>query len=380
MAGKSDLRNLLSLVGEVDLRPIRVEAERELNIAVFSRQETLALTLVENMRQDPGHPEQRTSEPVQVLPLDALPPAGFDLAVLILGKEDWQDETLWKVLRGWREARRNVILLLQDAPAQEKVPMEASKSLRILSGRVDDGAFLSGPFVHTVLYLLAEDYLSLARNYPLFRTAVAKKIINDTCYSNAAYSLSTGLAEIIPVLNIPLNIADTIILTKAQAFMVYRLGLALGFSTRWQNYIAEFGSVIGSGFLWRQMARMLVGLIPVFGILPKVAVAYSGTYTIGQAIYQWYLTGRVVPKSKLGAMYRAALEQGRSVARSLFRKRLRIGPSRSQTKGSLASGRLRACSYCGKMNYTDARFCQYCGSPFEILLETPDTDETHQSQ
>jgi uncharacterized protein (DUF697 family) len=41
--------------------------------------------------------------------------------------------------------------------------------------------------------------------------------------------LSTSLAELVPVLNIPFTIADMVVITKAQAFLVYRLGLSLGF-------------------------------------------------------------------------------------------------------------------------------------------------------
>ncbi len=142
-------------------------------------------------------------------------------------------------------------------------------------------------------------------------------MINDTCFSNAVYSFSTGLAEIVPVLDIPLNIADILVLTKAQALMVYRLGLLLGLSTEWQYYLGELGSVIGSGFLWRQAARQLVGLIPVWGIIPKVAVAYAGTYVVGHAMLRWYQTGRHLTRKEIGALYRQAFDRGKKIAGNL---------------------------------------------------------------
>jgi len=52
--------------------------------------------------------------------------------------------------------------------------------------------------------------------FPVLRVPIARHIINDTCFTNAAYSLSTGLAEIVPVLNIPLTLTDMIVLTKNQ--------------------------------------------------------------------------------------------------------------------------------------------------------------------
>ena len=152
--------------------------------------------------------------------------------------------------------------------------------------------FSTGRFSQAVIELVPDHLLTLGRFFPFFRAPIARYMINDTCVTNAAYSLSTGMAEIIPFLGIPLVLTDMVILTKNQLFMVYKLGLTFGFSTRWQDYVGEFGSVLGSGFVWRQIARSLVGLIPVWGIAPKTAIAYAGTYVIGNAVLQWYLTGR----------------------------------------------------------------------------------------
>ena len=110
------------------------------------------------------------------------------------------------------------------------------------------------------------------------------------------------------------------VLTKSQAFLAYKLGLLLGFSTRWQDYVTELGSVIGSGFLWRQIARQLVGLVPGWGIIPKVAVAYSGTYVVGNAILGWYLTGRKLTPQQMRELYAQAFDRGKEYARKLSEK------------------------------------------------------------
>jgi hypothetical protein len=65
------------------------------------------------------------------------------------------------------------------------------------------------------------------------------------------------------------------------------------------------------------VARQLVGLFPVIGIVPKVAVSYAGTYAIGQAIYQWCISGVKVSPGTLKSMYRKAMERGQEVARRL---------------------------------------------------------------
>jgi hypothetical protein len=192
----------------------------------------------------------------------------------------------------------------------------------------------------------------------------------------------------------------------------------VGFSTNWQDYVSEFGSVIGGGFLWRQVARELVGLIPAWGIVPKVAVAYSGTYVVGNAILGWYLTGRNLSPKQMRALSAQAFSRGRDYARRLAErfprpklgrrrkeKQLEAGlntnpgaieggmPPRELAPGDdeLLEGQLeaihtekkerskkpirllakktqevehtRTCLQCGKKSSADASFCQYCGTP-----------------
>jgi uncharacterized protein (DUF697 family) len=180
------------------------------------------------------------------------------------------------------------------------------------------------------LTLLPENKLSLARNYPLFRSAVARDVISETSVANASYSFSTGLAEIVPVLNVPFNVADMVILTKAQAFMVYRLGLVFGLSTRWQDHLAAFGSTVGFGFVWRTVARQLVWLIPGLGILPKVAIAYAGTYAMGRGALEWYETGRDVKRADIDRFFKEALERGKTLGTSLAEKAPRLQAPRLQ--------------------------------------------------
>ncbi len=219
--------------------------------------------------------------------------------------------------------------------------------------------------------ILPDSHLSLGRNFPLFRTPIANHLINDACFSNAVYSFSTGLAEIVPILDIPLNITDFFVLTKAQAMLVYRLGMLLGLPTDWRYYAAEFSSVVGSGFLWRQAARQLVGLIPVWGIIPKVGVSYAGTYVVGHAVLRWHRTGRHITRKELGALYRQAFSRGKEVARGLRaripRPRLpRPKLPRRKPKALPEPAILQICPTCGTANEMDSNFCKSCGTRFEV--------------
>jgi uncharacterized protein (DUF697 family) len=163
--------------------------------------------------------------------------------------------------------------------------------------------------------------VQLARNLPMLREAVSRKLIDDTCMVNSTYSLATGLAEINIFLDIPLNMADIVILTKNQALMAYKISLAMGLTGDWKETIPKMTAVIGSAFLWRQMARLLVGLIPAYGVVPKIAVAYAGTYTVGQAIYQWCANGEKLRTENLKSLYLSAIKRGRETARVVIARR-----------------------------------------------------------
>jgi uncharacterized protein (DUF697 family) len=163
--------------------------------------------------------------------------------------------------------------------------------------------------------------VQLGRNLPMLREAVCRKLIDDTCLVNSTYSLTTGLAEINIFLDVPLNIADIIILTKNQALMSYKISLAMGLTADWKQTVPKMTAVVGSAFLWRQLARMLVGLIPAFGVIPKIVVAYAGTYTVGQAIYQWCANGEKLKPQNLRAIYLSALKRGRETAQTIIARR-----------------------------------------------------------
>jgi uncharacterized protein (DUF697 family) len=257
----------------------------------------------------------------------------------------------------------------------------AARSRGVLRGSVLDDAFLTREFAPAVLELIPEHVLGLGRCFPFFRVPVAHYLINDTSFSNAAYAFSTSLAETVPVVSVPIAVADMIILTKNQLFLVYKLGLALGYSTRWQDYVGEFGGVLGSGFLLRQAARTLVGLIPVWGIIPKTAISYAGTYAVGSAILQWYLTGRHVSPDQVKQLYTGAFERGKQVAAGLLsrapklrrprlprlaipRPRLAL-PRRTRPAPLPEAPALQTCPACGRASAPDARFCQYCGYIFQ---------------
>jgi uncharacterized protein (DUF697 family) len=165
-----------------------------------------------------------------------------------------------------------------------------------------------------------ELHLPLARHVPLARPAYSKRLTDETAKANAIYAASTALGGVIPVVNVPLNVADMVILTKNQLVMAYKLALAYGKTGAPMSVMTEMIGVLGSGFFLRQVARGLIGFIPGWGIVPKIAVAYAGTYLVGQGINVWLRDGEKVTQRELERFYTEALAKGKKWAASLRKK------------------------------------------------------------
>jgi uncharacterized protein (DUF697 family) len=394
MAGIKDVSEIWNTIREVDLRPLRAAAQQVVKIALVGSTGSGRHTLANQMRTEPARANIHTQTPVILAGLE--PPAwlaGVDLIVLMLDAGGSEFSREQEYARKMTESGKKILLFVNkcDTLKEGRVLEGWTEwpSQKVIFGSAIQPDFLLKQFVPAVLDMLPDQHLALGRQFPLFRIAIAHELINETSFANAAYSVSTGVAEIVPVLDIPLNITDMLVLTKAQAFLVYKLGLVFGFSLDWQDYITEFGSVIGGGFFWRQTARMLVGLIPIWGIVPKVAVAYAGTYVVGHVVLQWYLTGRKITRKQIRALYQQAFDRGKTYARTLIAKTPRPRLSRDKKPKMLSAGRQlpatsseillsgenplsqaneldsngRTCSECGKTSAADARFCQYCGKP-----------------
>ncbi|MCS7248703.1 MAG: hypothetical protein NZ840_10750 [Anaerolineales bacterium] len=382
MSGLKDLPKVWQSIKEIDLRPIREEALQAVHLAIAGRPDAPKQELAWQMRRDPYRPSEQTFTPISILDYtgddSALEPAlNSDLLTLILPAATEETTLEQKLVQKWMNSGRRLLVLV---PQDQRLGLDAIQSFRLsignlrpLFGDLSDPDFLLSRFVPAVLEALPQKQVALARQFPLFRDAVARQLIAEGCFTNAAYAFSTGLAEIVPGLNIPLNVADMVVLTKNQAFLAYRLGLALGFSTRWQDYLAEFGGILGSGFLWRQLARQLVGLIPAWGIVPKVAVAYAGTYVVGRVILQWYLTGKKLSPQQMRQLYGEAFQAGKAWASKMLQKipRPRL-PQQKRKPRELplppeSNPQGKVCSVCGRSNDWDARYCQSCGTLLERI-------------
>ena len=162
-------------------------------------------------------------------------------------------------------------------------------------------------------------HLSAARRLAGLRSVYARRLTAEVSLSNAAFALASGVPSLVPLLGIPISAADTVVLTKNQALMVYRLALAYGAPPEFQKRMMEITPVVGAAVVWRQVAGGLVGLVPGYGILPKTAVAYAGTYITGRAAELWYETG-LVSRADLRRFRAEATARARAVTEPMARQ------------------------------------------------------------
>ena len=367
------LSESLSTIKEIDLKPIQQQALEHVRIALVGAPGSGRHTLANQMRRDPARLGAETDAPVSIIDLErASVELDADLIILVVRDDDSDTSLQQELVQGWANSdKKTLVFINQFAHAGDGTgisPWTRQRRRRVAWGSALDSDFLLKTFAPAVMELLPDKILSLGRNFPLFRSSISQYLINDTCFSNAAYALSTGLAETLGVFNLPITVADAVVLTKTQAYLVYKLGLALGYSTRWQDYVGEFGSVLGSSFIWRQLARSLVGLIPVWGIVPKVAISYAGTYVVGHAVNQWYLTGKHISRSQMQDLYTQALAKGKNAAGKLIKNRPRLHLPKPKIR-LLPAGKKKkkTCNNCGKVNTRDSNFCKACGMPLGTL-------------
>lgn len=322
------LANLWRVIREVDLHAVREAAQSPFDILLVDDGDGQAARLRALLSPEARapHPWLRVTAAADFqLTAPLAPPAA---AILITSSVDLSP-ALHAALSALRAAHApTVVVMLGEEISGHRLAFQAER--RVVVPVLDTQAALR---VGTALVeIVPPDLrLAIARQLPPVRPAVFELTIDETARANATYALTSGLAEVVPLLTVPMNLGDMVVLTKNQLMMSYRLVLASGMDGEPRKLIGEILSVLGGGLLFRQAARQLVGLIPVAGLVPKVAIAYGGTWAIGHAIVSWATEGREITSDFVRNMSLEGLERGRAVASRLV--------DQMRATGTRASGR-----------------------------------------
>jgi len=308
------------IFSEIDIRSILADAERTPRLALIGA-DGKSSAFQGLLQHGPRSAEQLvTALPCYRLPLpgeDLAALAGYDLRIVLLDDaQELRSDSLAPLL-----AQPAPLLVVLDPwqPGAGAVDAalggQTSELLRVARCALGDEKQVKEELLPALLELLPERELAIGRAFPGLRPAVGQKLIASTSRVNAGYAAGTGLAEMIPGLGIPFAVADILILTKNQVVMAYKLGILMGESGTLAEIIPKVAGVVGAGFMWRQVARELVGFLPL-GVLLKTAVAYAGTYATGQAVYQYFVTGEKLRKQDMKRLFDDALARGREIAAS----------------------------------------------------------------
>jgi uncharacterized protein (DUF697 family) len=92
--------------------------------------------------------------------------------------------------------------------------------------------------------------------------------------------------------------------------MAYKLAAVNGRDLANQaGVIRELVPVVGAGFVWRSIAREATSFIPfAAGTLPKAAIAFAGTYSIGRAVDYYYRFGKKSSSDQMKVFWEQALK------------------------------------------------------------------------
>lgn len=217
------------------------------------------------------------------------------------------------------QARQHVVAQGEDEPwppRADVVLVERGSRPRRLAGGEAVVEFSAAdpvePLRQTLLRARDDIELPLGRTFPVFRQAAALYVVNTTARVNGQFALVSNIPALVPVVGGVLAAgADTIVLTKNQLMMLYKLAAIHGrdVNNRFRIY-QEMIPVVGAGLVWRTVARELAAMLPfAAGTVPKVAIAVAGTYAVGMGAHLYYVEGRPVSGSRARELYRQALDE-----------------------------------------------------------------------
>jgi uncharacterized protein (DUF697 family) len=316
MANPVKLANIWRIIRDIDLEAIRRDALAPFELLVVADEPEDARRVHQLLHPGEPHAWVSTLAAADVQAGETVP-----LATLLVTRTHALSPDMNRARTIVRTRNGPVLTIRVGATGPVASTPEPGEQARVAVMTLDDPAAPNA--IATALLGLVEgdERLALARQLPPLRPALFQILTQETAQANASFALTTGLAETVPVLTAPLNLGDIVILTKNQLLLGYRIALGAGRDGEPRAMIAEIVGVLGGGVLFRQIAREMIGLIPVAGIPLKVAVAYSGTWAIGRALTIWVTEGRRVTSETIQQMSKDAMSRGRAVADRLLAER-----------------------------------------------------------
>ena len=201
-------------------------------------------------------------------------PKGASALVVVLGDAATEEDE--RLLRAAARARTPTIAVQTGRDADLDVPYVLATDVVVCP---PGEGFPVERIAEALAARLGEDGTRLAAKLPVLRGAVCRWLI-------ASFSRRNGLIG--AVVFVPG--ADMPALTLNQLRLVLRIAAAHGVDVD-ETRAPEILATVGGGFLFRALAREVLGFVPVAGWAIKGAIAYAGTQALGQGAQRRFALG-----------------------------------------------------------------------------------------
>jgi len=120
MARITYLTDTWEIVKEVDLRPLRQQALRGINITIVGAPDSGRAVLAEQMRCDPARPNMEVDTPLLLLDLDSGDQAiDSDLIILLMDASKPDSSQEQDLVLNWHNANKKVLVVINEVELPE---------------------------------------------------------------------------------------------------------------------------------------------------------------------------------------------------------------------------------------------------------------------
>ena len=208
-------------------------------------------------------------------------PASASALVVVLGGAATQDDE--RVLRAAARARTPSIAVQTGRDADLDVPYVFATDIVVCP---PGEGFPVDRIAEALAVRLGEDGTRLAAKLPVLREAVCQWLISSFARKNGLI----GTFVFVPGTDMP-------VLTLNQLRLVLRIAAAHDVEIDEQR-APEILATIGGGFLFRALARSMLGFVPFAGWAIKGTIAYGGTQALGQGALRRFAAGPLSVRSR----------------------------------------------------------------------------------
>jgi len=235
-----------------------------------------------------------------------------DAAIFHLGRS-MPDEATLREQAEWIPPGVNTLWLCEAGDPESSPPLVQDATLPQVH-RVDP-ARAAEQVPRLILKSFPPLALRLARDFAALRLEFARGVTARSARRMdvvaAASSVTVSIPLIGQILGLMAVTGETMVITAEQLRLCLLVGALYGRPLDFFDRLDELWPVMGGALGWRTLARQLVGFVPVAGPVAKAAIAWSGTWVVGESCRLFYEMGEDLP----AAVRREVEEEARRLGR-----------------------------------------------------------------